>query len=99
MTHQLFIVSDHNPNDTTGGGGCVCSPAKQTDCKPPFAIFPANDMESIASPHVVICQNCAAAVLAKMDVEVLSAGEDMTPLVIEGEVVEDSGWTDEDFEI
>lgn len=69
MPHKMFFVTDENPNDTTGGGGCVCDPAKQQDCKPPYAVFPANDMESIASPHVVICASCAYAVSANLVAE------------------------------
>lgn len=67
MPHKMFFVTDENPNDTTGGGGCVCDPQRQIDCKPPYAVFPANDMENIASPHVVICQSCACAVALQMD--------------------------------
>lgn len=78
MSHQLFFVSDTNPNDTTGGGGCVCSPIKQIDCRPPFIIFPGNDMENIASPSVVMCRACAEAGLEACDgdtAEIFAAGE------------------------
>lgn len=75
MPYQMFQVTDVNPNDTTGGGGCICDPEKQIDCKPPYAVFVGNDMESIASPHVVVCRGCAAAVLEAMNGEILAAGE------------------------
>jgi hypothetical protein len=72
----MFMVSDTNPNDTTGGGGCICDPIRQIDCKPPYAIFPGNDMENIASPHVVVCKSCAEAMVEQMTHgEILSAGE------------------------
>lgn len=61
MPHKMFFVTDENPNDTTGGGGCVCDPQRQQDCKPPYAVFPGNDMENIASPHVVLSFDCALA--------------------------------------
>lgn len=75
MSHKLFFVSDTNPNDTTGGGGCVCSPERQPDCKPPYVVFPGNDMENIASPHVVLCQACVTAAVAATHGEILAAGE------------------------
>lgn len=69
MPHKMFFVTDENPNDTTGGGGCVCDPQRQIDCKPPYAVFPANDMENIASPHVVMCEPCARSVAAALQAE------------------------------
>lgn len=58
MAHGQFSVTSVNPNDTHGGGGCVCDPRKQVDCHPPFIVCYANDMEDPRSPHVVICHNC-----------------------------------------
>lgn len=75
MPHQMFQVVTQNPNDVTGGGGCVCDPQQQIDCRPPYAVFPGNDMENVASPHVVICAGCAAAVVAKCAGEALVGGE------------------------
>ncbi len=75
MPHKLFAVTSVNPNDTTGGGGCVCDPTRQIDCKPPYAVFYGNDMENISSPHVVICQSCAEAVVEKFQGEILASGE------------------------
>jgi hypothetical protein len=75
MAHKQFIVSDTNPNDNMGGGGCVCDPAKQTDCKPPYVIAYGNDMESAVSPHVVACASCVEAWHVALGGEVLSAGE------------------------
>jgi hypothetical protein len=75
MSHKLFYVTQINPNDTTGGGGCVCSPQAQPDCKPPYVVFPGNDMENIASPHVVVCESCLVAGAKACTGEVLAAGE------------------------
>jgi len=75
MAYQQFIVSDTNPNDTHGGGGCVCDPAKQSDCKPPYIVAYGNDMESAVSPHVVVCQNCVCRMTELLGGEALSAGE------------------------
>jgi len=75
MTHKLLHVSSINPNDSTGGGGCICSPIKQQDCKPPYVIFYGNDMENVASPHVVACLACLEYATEKAQGEVLDAGE------------------------
>lgn len=82
MTFQQFHVTDENPNDTTGGGGCICSPTKQPDCKPPYAVFFDNDMEDITSPHVVICAACANAASEQLVTEL-----DFT----DAEIVDDDG--------
>lgn len=76
MTHKLMFASDANPNDTTGGGGCVCSPERQIDCKPPYVLLPGNEMDGIASPHVVMCKGCAEYAVKLMEGEILAAGED-----------------------
>jgi hypothetical protein len=76
MSYRMYVVSDTNPNDTTGGGGCICSPVKQQECVAPYAIFPGNDMENIMSPHVVACMDCLTAASASCRGEILSAGED-----------------------
>lgn len=78
MAHGQFIVSDVNPNDNMGGGGCVCDPRKQIDCKPPFVVCFANDMEDARSPHVVICKACACRMVELLDGDPLSAGERST---------------------
>lgn len=75
MPHAIFQVTSINPNDNTGGGGCVCDPQRQRDCKPPFAVFPGNEMDSLASPHVVICKTCAEHVVKAFQGEILAAGE------------------------
>lgn len=58
MPHGMFFVVDENPNDVTGGGGDVCDVMKQPDCHGPYVVFPATDMENVASPSTVICAAC-----------------------------------------
>lgn len=58
MSHGTFQLSDTNPNDTTGGGGCVCSEIHDTDCKGPYIVCFGTDMDSSVSPHVVVCREC-----------------------------------------
>jgi hypothetical protein len=94
MSHGQFHISTQNPNDVTGGGGCICSPEKQTDCRGPYAVFYANELESIASPHVVVGLPCLKAALrAAEDGEALSAGE--RSYVADPEVREELGLEDE----
>lgn len=58
MAHQQFMLSEVNPNDSTGGGGCICDENAQTDCKAPFVVCYQNTMDSAVSPHVVACASC-----------------------------------------
>jgi hypothetical protein len=79
MPHAFFHITEVNPNDTTGGGGCICSPSQEIDCVGPYAVFPGNDMENIVSPHVVVGVRCLKAALRSIEEnEPLSAGERMT---------------------
>lgn len=83
MSLEVFSLNDKNPNDTTGGGGCVCSPdRKATGCDGPFVVFHAAESESNLSPHVVIGERCLRAAARKLGKasrggEVLAAGEDV----------------------
>lgn len=73
---ERFTVSSVNPNDSVGGGGCLCSESKVEDCKPPYVIFHVTETSSNLSPHVVGCANCIQkAAQAVEEGEVLSAGE------------------------
>ncbi len=92
MSNALFFVTDTNPNDNTGGGGCVCSPMKQVDCQPPYVVFPGNDMENISSPNVVICALCIDAADAALIGERLGAGEPST--IMDAEPIDADGWDD-----
>lgn len=80
MTAQIFYVSETNPNDNCGGGGCVCSYTKHTDCKPPYIIFPHTEMDEPVSPNVVICGRCAEMAFEASKGERLQVGE-VTPIV------------------
>lgn len=77
----------HNPNESVGGGGCVCSPSKCEDCKAPFLVFPASETDSNLSPHVVLSVHCAKAgvALARKSKPLASGQSD----VIEGTVEPD----------
>lgn len=79
MGAQRYSISDVNPNEACGGGGCACSPTKNEDAKGPFVIFPASETDSNLSPHVVVCAGCingaAVALDPDTDTDVLSAGE------------------------
>ncbi len=101
MPHKMFFTSDTNPNDTTGGGGCICDPEAQRDCLPPYLIFPGQSLEGIASPHVVACYECLRAGAAACLGEIGGAGEDPNPtrvltVVPEPATVIEGTWTDED---
>lgn len=62
MGANRFFLSETNPNDGIGGGGCMCSPLKCEDAKGPYAIFAAIETDSNLSPHAVLCFGCAVAV-------------------------------------
>ena len=94
---ENFKIVDVNPNDNVGGGGCLCSESKDTDCKGPFAVFYTTDMSSNVSPHPVIGAGCLRAAVAALDGEVLAGGEPTPepppapeePEEIEGDFVEE----------
>jgi hypothetical protein len=88
---ELFHIVEVNPNDAVGGGGCVCNEGAHTDCTGPYAVFPAQEMESNLSPHCVISVKCARQIVAKADGgDALAGGEkNPEPEVIDAEVVED----------
>lgn len=75
MSKEIFHVSDVNPNDAVGGGGCLCSEGKTPECEPPYVIFYSQEMASNLSPHAVVCARCVEAASKAVDGEVLSAGE------------------------
>lgn len=73
---QRFFLSETNPNDGIGGGGCLCSPLKCEDASGPYAVFPSIETDSNLSPHVVICAPCAEGVCRRaQDGEVLAVGQ------------------------
>jgi hypothetical protein len=77
MGARRFFMSENNPNDQIGGGGCVCSETKNPDQKGPFAIFPGTTMDSGCSPHVVVCLGCAEAIVEAAAGELLSCSADV----------------------
>lgn len=65
-----------NPNDTPGGGGCLCHPIKSTDTVGPFIVFPATETDSNVSPYAVLCTGCVAGCVKLLsDDEPLAGGE------------------------
>jgi hypothetical protein len=74
---SILTVSDTNPNDVTGGGGCVvCGSTKNPDQRGPFVIVTNdNEMESNVSPHVVLCATCIDLLNQTPAQEPVSAGE------------------------
>jgi hypothetical protein len=71
------VLSDTNPNETTGGGGClVCGSTKNPDQRGPFLIVNNdNEMESNISPRPVVCATCLHELNEVSKSEALSAGE------------------------
>jgi hypothetical protein len=61
---QRFTISETNPNDSIGGGGCLCSEVRHEDRGGPYAVFPFTEQVSGLSPHIVICAPCVRSVCA-----------------------------------
>jgi hypothetical protein len=72
-----WVISETNPNEDIGGGGCVCSETKCEDCKGPYVVCYATEMANNLSPHTVISLNCAR--------EWLAAAEDKTAVLASGQ--------------
>lgn len=82
MAHGQFRISAVNPNDTMGGGGCLCGEVKPADCKPPYVVFMPTEMLSGVSPYPVLCATCLVDALAALENgEVLEIGARVTPSV------------------
>lgn len=56
---QHFSVMETNPNEITGGKGCLCFENGGPDTKGPFVVFNATEMDTIQSPFPVLCAGCA----------------------------------------
>lgn len=69
--------SDENPNDITGGAGCLCHPRGSDETRGPFIIFTPTTTDDNLSPHAVLCTHCAHVAI------------DVPEEVIDAEVVED----------
>lgn len=79
---QRFYISETNPNDSIGGGGCACSDGKVEDRGGPYAIFHCIETDSNGSPHVVVCAPCARGFIADVD--------NGTEQIVAGQVTVDS---------
>lgn len=76
MGAERFNISQNNPNDAIGGGGCFCSETKHEDCRGPFAIGYATEMASNLSPHNAISVRCAQRIVERaLEGDILAAGE------------------------
>lgn len=75
MSAERFKITDANPNDAVGGGGCLCGDGKVEGCVGPFAVFFATETDNNLSPHVVLSLHCAEAVVKASKGEALSASE------------------------
>lgn len=59
MSNFQFQILDTNPNDAPGfAGGCLCAEEAPRHRGPEFVVFPATSLDSVASPHCVICTQC-----------------------------------------
>lgn len=74
---QRYYISETNPNDSIGGGGCLCSEGRCEDRGGPYAVFHVTETDSNLSPHAVVCAPCVRAVVVDLDgdAERLKAGE------------------------
>lgn len=78
MSAERFQVVATNPNDDVGGGGCLCSPEKVTDCTGPFVVFYATEAgDSRLSPHQVLGCKCAKAAGIALSGEVAQVGHEL----------------------
>lgn len=92
MGAQRFKIVGVNPNESTGGGGCLCSETRNPDCEGPFAVFEVPEMDSNVSPFPVLCLGCAKAVVNIAETgETLAGGEP----AIEAEAVEEESLEDD----
>jgi len=53
-----FHISDENPNETTGGAGCLCHPRGSDETRGPYVIFTPTTTDDNLSPHAVLCEHC-----------------------------------------
>lgn len=83
MSLEQFTITDRNPNDESGGGGCLCSPNKKVaSCIGPFVVFQnaevAGDPDAGVhnSPHAVACNRCVLQAGQRLQFsDALAAGE------------------------
>lgn len=79
MSLELFKLSSTNPNDSIGGGGCLCHPdGKATGCEPPYVVFERSFIDQDRSPHAVasaICLRAAVKQIAHKGDDIPALGE------------------------
>lgn len=68
MGRDHFMISATNPNERSGGGGCLCSPAKLADARGPYIVFTGVETDSAFSPYAVLCADCACNAACKAGV-------------------------------
>ncbi len=80
-TAERFELSDINPNNAVGGGGCACSESYNEDSHGPYAVFYGVETDSNLSPHFVVCHGCAESFCCKIadGEDRVAAGEDDAP--------------------
>lgn len=67
MGLALFSITSRNPNDFAGGGGgCMCSPVKTSQCTPPYCTFQGTEMLEPRSPIPVLSLHCAKQFLERV---------------------------------
>lgn len=81
MGLALFTITDKNPNDPAGGGGCMCTPVKTSQCSPPYCVFHGNEMLAPRSPLPVLSLHCARQFVAAVDERAVAASEPRVPAV------------------
>lgn len=70
MSNGSFIISNENPNDTHGGGGCLCSEMQPATRGPKYVVFEGCDTDSPISPRSVICTQCVDLIQQRLDAKV-----------------------------
>src|SRR5687768_3132539 len=83
IVSERFEVVTTNPNDSTGGGGCLCSEVENPDTEGPFVVFPHQEMASNLSPHSVVCARCVIAAAEEIEQEDPLAGGEVIPGIVE----------------
>lgn len=87
--HGHYQLSDNNPNDQHGGGGCILNELKQQDCEGPYFCYYSNEMASNLSPIVVVCASHVRDMFDDLDAEQISVGERGFEGVIEATAEDD----------
>lgn len=75
MSAERFSVSEINPNESVGGGGCLCSETSLPESEGPYVVFHHAETSSNLSPHAVVCAGCIRAAAQAIEGEALAAGE------------------------